>query len=153
MTDTQPTDRSRATGPSHRRPEQAPTAWVGWVMFAGVMMILIGTFEAMAGLVALLKDDYYLVRPEGLTLSLDYTAWGWWHLLLGIVIAAAGLGVMVGQTWARVVGVVVAVVSAISNLAFIQAYPVWSTLIVVIDVLVIWALTVHGHEARSTEHV
>lgn len=152
MTDTQPTDRSRATGPSHRQ-AQAPTAWVGWVMFAGVMMILIGVFEAMAGLVALLNDEFYLVRPSRLTVSVDYTAWGWWHLLLGVVIAAAGLGVMVGQTWARAVGVAVAVVSAITNLAFVPAYPVGATLIVVIDVLVIWALTVHGHETRSTEHV
>lgn len=153
MTDTQPTGRSRTAGPYHRRQEPAPTAWVGWVMFAGVMMILLGTFEAMAGLVALLNDEFYAVRPSGLTLSLDYTAWGWWHLLLGIVVAIAGLGVMVGQTWARAVGVVVAAASAISNLAFIQAYPVWSSIIIVIDVLVIWALIVHGHEARSTEHV
>jgi hypothetical protein len=153
MTETQPTDRGPATGRSHRRVEPVRTAWVGWIMFAGVMMILIGTFEAMAGLVALLNDQFYLVRSSGLVLSLDYTAWGWLHLLLGIVIAAAGLGVMVGKMWARIVGVVVALLSAIANMAFLPAYPVMATLIIAIDVLVIYALTAHGKETKSSEYV
>ncbi len=153
MTGTQPTDRGQRAGGAHRPAEPARTAWVGWIMFAGVMMIIIGVFEAMAGLVALLDDEYYLVRPSGLALSLDYTAWGWVHLVLGLVIAAAGLGVMIGRVWARAIGVVVAVVSAIANMAFVPAYPVWATLMIVIDVLVIWALTVHGSETRSTEYV
>jgi hypothetical protein len=132
---------------SHREVE--PTAWVGWIMFAGVMMIMLGTFEAIAGLVALFKDEYYLVTRNDLVVSVDYTTWGWVHLLLGIVVAAAGLGVMVGQMWARVVGIVVAVASAIVNIAFLAAYPVWSTIIITIDVLVIYALTVHGRETKA----
>jgi hypothetical protein len=126
-----------------------PTAWVGWIMFAGIMMIMLGTFQAIAGLVALFNDQYYLVTRNDLLVSLDFTTWGWVHLLLGVVVAAAGLGVMVGQMWARVVGIVVALLSAIVNIAFLAAYPVWSTIIIVVDVLVIYALTVHGRETKA----
>jgi hypothetical protein len=136
----------RADG-SHR--EAGPTAWVGWIMFAGIMMIMLGTFEAIAGLVALFNDKYYLVGRNGLAVSVDYTTWGWVHLLLGIVVAAAGLGVMVGQMWARVVGIVVALLSAIVNIAFLSAYPIGSTIIIAVDVLVIYALTVHGKETKA----
>lgn len=132
---------------SHREPER--TGWVGWIMFAGVMMIMLGTFEAIAGLIALFNDEYYLVASSGLAVSVDYTTWGWVHLLLGLIVAAAGLGVMVGQMWARVVGILVALVSAIVNIAFLAAYPVWSTIIITIDVLVIYALTVHGRETKA----
>ncbi|HEY6749153.1 MAG TPA: hypothetical protein VI357_25970 [Mycobacteriales bacterium] len=121
-------------------------------MFASVMLILVGTFQAIAGLVALFNDDYYLVRPSGLVVSLDYTAWGWVHLVLGIVIAAAGMGLAVGQMWARVVGILVAMVSAIVNIAFLAAYPVWSTIMITIDLLVIWALTVHGAETKADRY-
>ena len=132
---------------SHREPER--TAWVGWIMFAGVIMVMLGTFEAIAGLVALFNDEYYLVTRSGLAVSVDYTAWGWVHLLLGIIVAMAGLGVMVGQMWARVVGIIVALVSAVVNIAFLAAHPVWSTIIITLDVLVIYALTVHGREAKA----
>jgi hypothetical protein len=131
----------------HRQPER--TAWVGWIMFASVMLILVGTFQAIAGLVALFNDEYYLVTRNDLVISLDYTTWGWVHLLLGIVVAGAGLGLAVGQMWARVVGILVALLSAVVNIAFLAAYPVWSTIMITIDVLVIWALTVHGKETKA----
>jgi hypothetical protein len=134
-------------GGLHREPVR--TAWVGWIMFAGVIMVMLGTFQAIAGLVALFNDDYYLVTRSDLVISVDYTAWGWVHLLLGIVIAGAGLGVMVGQMWARVVGILVALVSAVVNLAFLAANPVWCTIMITLDVLVIWALTVHGKETKA----
>jgi hypothetical protein len=83
--------------------------------------------------------------------SVDYTAWGWVHLIAGVVVALAGFGVMVGQMWARVLGVVLAVVSAIVNIGFLAAYPVWSAILITLDVLVIYALTVHGREVKSVE--
>jgi hypothetical protein len=126
-----------------------PTGWVGWVLFAGIMMVMLGTFQAIEGLVALFKDSYFVVPRSGLVVSVDYTTWGWVHLLLGIVVALAGLGVIAGQMWARVIGILVALVSAVVNLAFIAAYPVWSTIIIAVDVLVIYALTVHGKEAKA----
>ena len=123
--------------------------WLGWVLFAGVMMILLGSFQAIAGLVALLDDDFYLVSRNGLVVNVDYSTWGWVHLLLGILALIAGIGVMVGQTWARGVGIVLAVLSAIENMAFLPAYPIWSTIIIAVDVIVIYALTVYGREART----
>lgn len=106
------------TEPAYSEPTEV-TGWVGWVMFAGVMMFIDGCFSVIAGLVALFNDDYYLVGPNGLVVNADYTAWGWVHVLLGLVVAGAGLGAMAGQTWARVVGVVLATISAIVNFAFL----------------------------------
>ena len=79
-------------------------------------------------------------------LSVDYTAWGWAHLILGIVIVAAGAAVLNGRTWGRLVGMAMAVVSALVSLTFIAAYPAWSIIIIAIDVFVIYALCVHGDE-------
>lgn len=132
-----------------RRHAPEPTGWVGWIVFAAAMMIMLGIFHAIAGLVALFKDEYYLVGPEGLTIDVDYTAWGWAHLIGGVVIALAGMALFTGRTWARVVGVAVAMLSAIINIAFLAAYPVWSTIMIAIDVLVIYALTAHGAEMKS----
>jgi len=128
-----------------------PTAWTGWVAFAGFMMILLGTFQAIEGLVAVFDDGFYLVRPGGLVVNVDYNVWGWVHLLLGVVVVLSGLGVLVGNLLARIVGVVLAVVSAVLNLAFISAYPVWSAIIIAVDVVVIYALTVHGREMRRVD--
>jgi hypothetical protein len=108
---------------------------------------MIGSFQAISGLVALFNDDYYLVGKNGLVVSVDYTAWGWVHLVLGVVAFLTGIGMMIGQTWARVTGIILAVLSAIVNLAFAAAYPVWSVLIIALDVIVIYALAVHGREA------
>jgi hypothetical protein len=129
--------------------EPRTTGWVGWIVFAGVMMLVLGMFHAFQGLIALFQNDYYLVAENGLTIHLNYTAWGWTHLIFGIVVVAAGAALLVGQMWARVVGVVLAVLSAVVNIGFLAAYPIWSTIMIAVDILVIWALTVHGAEMRS----
>ena len=121
------------------------TGWVGWIYFASLMMMLVGGFQAINGLVALFKDDFYLVSEKAL-LVFNYTTWGWVHLLMGIVIFAAGVALMNGATWARIVGVFLAGLSLFANMAFLAAYPLWSILMIVIDILVIYALTVHGSE-------
>lgn len=144
------TQESTATSTSRRRQDlPEPTGWVGWIVFAGMMMLMLGTFHAIQGLVALFQDEYFLVGKNGLTVHVDYTAWGWVHLLLGILVVAAGAGIMAGQMWARVVGVGLAFISAIVNIGFLAAYPIWSTIMIAFDVLVIWALTVHGREMKS----
>lgn len=125
------------------------TGWVGWVVFASVMMGILGMFHAMAGLVALFKDDFYLVGASGLVLEIDYAAWGWVHLGLGLLLGFAALSLLGGRLYGRVVGILVASLSALANLAFISAYPVWSVLMIAIDVVVIFAITVHGRELRS----
>jgi hypothetical protein len=124
------------------------TGWVGWIYFAGFLMIVIGILQMIAGLTALLNDKYFLVRGDHLVVF-DFTTWGWIHLVLGLVIMMAGSAVMSGRMWARAVGVIVAMFSIIVNFAFLSAYPVWSIVAIVIDVLVIYALTVHGAEAQE----
>ena len=124
-------------------------AWVGWIAFAGTMMIMLGGFHVIQGLVALFNDQYFLVGRSGLVASLDFTTWGWIHLVTGVVVVVAGVCVFAGQVWARTVGVVVAVLSALLNLGFLAAYPVWSLILIALDVVVIMALTVHGSDIKD----
>jgi len=133
---------SRRTGPE-------PTGWVGWIWFASVMMIMLGSFHVIDGLVGLFQHDYYLVGQNQLVVHVNYTAWGWLHIIVGAVVIGAGAALLAGRMWARVVGVLVALGSAIVNIAFLSAYPVWSTIMIALDVLVIWALTVHGAEMKT----
>jgi hypothetical protein len=110
------------------------------------MMVLLGAFQVIEGLVALLRRGFYVVAPQGLVVDVDYNTWGWVHLIIGVVVAATGLGVLAGRTWARVVGVVFAGLSAIVNLAFFPAYPFWAAIVIVVDIVVIYALCVHGRQ-------
>ena len=107
---------------------QESTAWTGWVVFAGIMLMMVGIFQVIQGLVALFDDGFYLVRPGGLVVDVNYNTWGWVHLIIGVVMILTGLGLMAGNMAARVVGVVAAVVSAIVNLGFISAYPIWAAI-------------------------
>jgi hypothetical protein len=122
------------------------SAWVGWIAFAGVIMALLGTFHVLEGIVALFKDDYFQVDRGGLTVEVDYTVWGWVHIVAGAIVATAGIFVFAGKLWARVVGVLVAMVSAIVNIGFLAAHPIWSVTMIAMSLLIIWALTVHGRE-------
>jgi hypothetical protein len=120
-------------------------AAVGWTKFAGIMMILIGLFHALAGLSGVLKDDVYAVLPN-YVLKFDVSTWGWIHLVIGIVVVLAGFSVWNGAVWARTVGVIIAAASALASFAWIPLYPIWSIVLIAIDVTVIWALTVHGRD-------
>jgi|SRR4051794_8381466 hypothetical protein len=127
---------------------QQTTGWVGFVVFAGIMLMMLGSLHVIEGFVALVKDEYYLVGSSGLVLSMDFTAWGWTHLIIGILAVGAGVGVLAGQTWARVFGIAIAVLSVLANVLFVSAYPIWSIIVIALDVLVIYALAVHGREVR-----
>jgi hypothetical protein len=109
-------------------------------------MIVAGVFQALAGLVALFRNEVYVIGLN-YVYSFDVTTWGWIHLIVGIVVAVAGVAVLAGQTWGRVVGVALAVVSMLVNFMFIPYYPVWSLLIIALDVFVIWALCTSPREA------
>lgn len=148
--------RQQAAAGTTRVPQQrgveAPesSAWTGWVVFGAMMMILLGSFQAIAGLVALFDEDYYLVVNDELLVTVNYDTWGWTHLVIGLVALAAGLGLMTGAMWARVAGVAVAMISAIVNLAFIAAFPLWALMMITLDVIIIYAITAHGGELKST---
>jgi hypothetical protein len=112
------------------------------------MMVMAGMFGIIHGLVALINDEVYLVTNDGVV-AFDFTTWGWIHLILGIIVLIAGFAVMSGQLWARIVGVFVAMLSAVSQIAFITAFPLWSVVIIGIDVLIIYGLLVHGEEVEE----
>ena len=121
---------------------------VGFVVFAAVMMMLAGGFQVIAGLAAIFDDEFFVVGAN-YVFDVDVTAWGWIHLILGVIIFAAGAGVLQGATWARVVGITLASLSAFANFFFIPYYPVWSIVIIALDVAVIWALSVYGRRAAG----
>jgi hypothetical protein len=146
MTEAQQARRTASTSPAGGGGRPVRTGWVGWVYFAGIMMLMLGFFQSIAGLVAIFDDGYYLVGQSGLVVSVDYTAWGVVHLIIGLVALGAGFATIAGRTWGRTIGIILAVVSAVTNMAFIAAYPVWSVVIIAVDVLVIYALAVHGRE-------
>ena len=118
---------------------------VGFITFAGVLMIMAGGFQTLSGLVAIFEDEFYVATPNYL-LEFDATSWGWIHLLLGLLVLFAGFAVLAGKVWGRTIGVILAVLSALSNFAFIPYYPFWSLAIIALDVFIIWALTAHGRD-------
>jgi hypothetical protein len=130
----------------HERTRQ--TFWTGWIRFGGAMMIMVGCFSVIEGLIALFQNEYYLTTAEGV-LVLDLTGWGWLHLTMGGIAIVIGFGLFSGATWARVAGVVFACLSSLAQLAFMAAYPLWAAIVITFDIMIIWALIVHGGETEQ----
>ena len=127
----------------------ATSPWVvGLAVFAGILMIVTGLFQAVTGLVALFRNEVYVVGVDHV-FSLDVTSWGWIHLIVGILVGVAGAAVLTGQLWGRLVGIGLALLSMIANFLFIPYYPIWSLLIIALDVFVIWALCSYDREAAG----
>ena len=123
---------------------QEPSGWASaGVTFAGCILGLIGSFQLIAGLTAVLNDDFF-VRTENYTFDLDTSAWGWIHLLIGVLLIITAFGLFSRAEWAAVVAIVLAGLSALANFFFIPYYPVWSIVLIALDVWVIWALTRPG---------
>src|SRR5215218_6327721 len=131
-----------------RAQEEPSGAAVGFILFAAIMMIMAGVFQAISGLVGIFENEFY-VATRNYLFQFDATTWGWIHLVVGLIVAFAGWGLLSGRTWARVVGITLAALSATANFLFIPYYPVWSLLIIAVDVFVIWALTAHGREIKE----
>jgi len=108
-----------------------------------------GELQRHRGPGPLFNDQYYVPTRQGL-LVFDLTGWGWIHLIVGIVAVVVGIGLFTGATWARISGVILAGLNAILQLLFLSANPLWAILVITLDVLVIWALVVHGDEAKSS---
>ena len=125
---------------------ERPSGWaIGWTIFAAFMMIMIGGFHVVAGLVANVNDEFYAVTKE-YVFQFDASSWGWIHLIVGIVVLLAGFGLFSGAEWARTVGVIMALVSAFGGFAWLPWYPIWGIVIIAIAVSVIWAPTAHGRD-------
>lgn len=127
---------------------EARTGWTGWIAFAGVMMVIGGALHAFYGLVAALSDDWVGWNNVD-NVFFDVNAWGWIAIIVGVIVVLCGIGVFSGNVLARTVGVLLAALSLVNNFFFIPVYPIWAIIVIVIDILVIWALIVHGSEMRS----
>lgn len=124
------------------------TTAVGLTVFAGVMMIMLGVFQAIQGVVALFNDTLY-VAGQKWVFQFDITSWGWIHLIVGALVAVAGFFVFRGAVWARAVGIGIAAIGAVLNFMWLPYYPLWAMLIIALDVFVIWALAVHGRDIAT----
>lgn len=130
------------------RSEYSPAA-AGLTAFAGVLMLLTGVLHALQGIIALVNDEFFVVGEE-YVFTFDLTTWGWVHLLLGLLVAGAGLALFGAATWARSVAVVLAGLSIIASFLWMPFYPFWSLLLVAFNVFVIWAVTAHGRDITRT---
>ncbi|MET9624350.1 hypothetical protein ABZZ37_26765 [Streptomyces sp. NPDC006464] len=113
----------------------------GWTMFAAVMMIFGGIMSIFQGIAAIAEDDVF-VTTRNYTFSWDLTSWGWVHLIIGIVVALAGLALFSGKLWARIIGIAIAAIAMLANFTWLPYYPFWAIVLIVIDGFVIWALCV-----------
>ena len=140
----------RPTAPPPRAPEPPPSgAAVGITVFASIVLMVAGFSQALMGIVAIVNDQFFVLGAE-YVFAFDTTTWGWIHLVLGVVVGAAGFGLFTGRVWARTVGVVVAIVSIIANFLWMPFQPFWSILLIVLAFYVIWALTGHGRDITRT---
>lgn len=128
---------------------QQPSGWaVGFTAFAAFMLIMIGVFHVIAGITGVVNDSVYAVTKDYL-IELDTTTWGWIHIIAGVVVVLAGFGILSGATWARVIGIMLALISMVANFFWLPFQPWWSILIIAIDIAVVWALTVYGGEDQQ----
>jgi hypothetical protein len=108
-------------------------------IFAGSLLVIVAVFQIMQGIAAIAEDTVF-VHGLNYSYEFDVTTWGWIHLIVGLVALGTGIGIVMQQTWGRILGIFVAAVSTFSNFAFLPYYPFWSLTVIAIDVLIIWAL-------------
>ncbi|MCB7135574.1 hypothetical protein LGQ04_03265 [Cellulosimicrobium marinum] len=124
------------------------TAWVGWIWFAGIVLVTIGLFNAISGLVAVFSPKSLVEISEQGVAVLDVSTWGWIHLVIGLLIVVTGFALLSGRGWARLVAIVLVVINAVAQFTTLQLTPWWSLVTIALDVFVLWALVVHGDEAE-----
>jgi hypothetical protein len=141
---------SQVREPRQSGPSVVPSRrWAGWTAFAAIMLAITGAINGVQGLVALFDDGYFVIRGEEDLLLLDFTAWGILMLIWVALLLLAGFSLAAGRGWARWFAIFAACLSIIVQIGFLSAYPIWSTVIIAFDVLVLFALTAHWEEARA----
>jgi hypothetical protein len=142
------TSYDRPTGYDQPAGYDQRTGWTGWISFAAIMLIIGGSLNLLYGVIAAVNDEW-VVFTNRANVYLDVSEWGWVHIILGGIVLLSGIGLFSGNIIARAVAVIVASISLIANFFFIPVYPLWALTVIVIDVLVIWAVTAHGREMRE----
>src|SRR3954466_11954392 len=127
----------------------AGDAWTGWLVFASIILGVVGIINIIQGVAALADDSYFAVRSGNDLLITGFTTWGWIMIVWGAAQVAAGLGLNSGRGWARVLAIIIASISIVIQTAFLAAFPIWSVMIIALDVIVIFALTARWAEARG----
>lgn len=121
---------------------------VGFTYFAAIMMMLSGGFEILQGLSAIIKKNLYVVNKDYIY-KINVNGWGWIHLILGVIVLLAGIALLGGASWARIVGIAMAALIAIANFLWLPYYPVWAIVLIALNVVVIWALAAHGRDIAA----
>jgi hypothetical protein len=142
------TSYDRPTGYDQPAGYDQRTGWTGWISFAAIMLIIGGSLNLLYGVIAAVNDEW-VVFTNRANVYLDVSEWGWVHIVLGGIVLLSGIGLLSGNIIARAVAVIVASISLLVNFFFIPVYPLWALTVIVIDVLVIWAVTAHGREMRE----
>lgn len=124
------------------------TGWTGWGVFASVLLLIAGIFDLIFGLAAVIGPNTTLVLAEEGLFAVDVAAWGWWHIIAGIALIITSFFLYRGETWARVLAIIIVIINAVGQLSLISAQPFWSLAILAVDVLILYALTVHGRELK-----
>ncbi|MFE9771080.1 hypothetical protein ACFYOV_05275 [Streptomyces sp. NPDC005931] len=133
----------------HRAGWEAESTWAtGWTVAAAVLMTFGGIMAVFQGIAAIAEDDVFVVT-QNFSYEFSLTGWGWVHLILGALVAAAGIALMRGATWARATGVALAGLSMIANFVWLPYAPVWSIVLIVIDGFIIWALCAPRRESPA----
>jgi hypothetical protein len=127
--------------------------WTGWAAFAGLLMIVIGFLDFFQGLIAVIRDQYYVLTPERI-IVFDLTTWGWITLIWGIVLVFAGGSLLTGKGWARWFAIVLASVNFFVQLGFVgsNAYPLWALAALAMNVLVLYALIVRWSDVKEVAY-
>ena len=125
------------------------TGWVGWGVFAAVILIISGLLNIFHGLQALIGPDSLFFTTEAGLFSVDIQSWAWFHLIIGVLLLLIGIALLGGATWARVIAIILVALNALAQLTLIAAQPWLSLAVLAIDILVIYALTVHGRELKA----
>lgn len=125
-------------------------AWAGWVVFAGAVLFTIGCLNVIQGLAAIWKDEVNVVTSSGLLVTTDFTTWGVFLLIWGVIMILAGLGLFSASEWARWFAIVLVVVNVVAQFAYFPAFPLWSLVIIGLNAAVLYGLTARWEDARST---
>lgn len=128
--------------------QPVPTPASGWVTFAGWMLLIAGIWQGFIGFLGVLSDNFFVVG-EDYILRLDVTTWGWIHMAIGLLLFVVGCFVFAGKTWANVLGILAAAVSALTLFAWLPWYPLFAITILVVDILIIYGLAAHGGEVGT----
>ena len=122
----------------------------GWIGFAGILMLIIGSIDFFQGLIALIEDEYYVVTSSGF-LVVDLTGWGWIMMIWGVLLLLAGLGLLSTQGWARWFAIVVVSLNVLAQLGFLgnSQYPLWSLTVMALNIIVLYALTARWSESKA----